>query len=184
MIKAKTFWALLIGGTVFFMVAPVHFMRLIMLLSMVMILVSALVMLLTFRKSKKLSMASLWISTITSFIAFFIYQAILPALVPGHIVAVAMVAGGMLGTGWAAATDVYCEEGIVKRRGNPSYLLVWAIIFSFTQLGALFWGRPLRWALVVLGISTGVVVGNSLGLMVASVIARRRAKALPMRLAL
>ena len=180
MLRSIRFWiALLIAlvaGIFLLLISPPLFFRALSLLGVAMMMASAVIMLLTFRKAQRLSALALWISMAISLLAFTIYKAILPIMVSGSVVAIALMTGSLLGIGWSAATEVTYEEGVVKRRGNAWYLAIWALIFALTQLSGLGFGRPPRWTLVMLGLGTGVVLGNSLGLLVSSRLARLRAK--------
>ena len=164
MLRSKKFWvaitAIAVTGAILFFISRPLFFRVIAIIGIVMLISSALIMVLTFRKARRVSILALLISITVSLVSFLVYQAILPVKAHGLVMFVAMLAGCLLGTAWAQTPELFIEKGAVKMRGNLWYLAVWALIFSITQITALVAGRPPRLALLLLCLGTGLALGN------------------------
>lgn len=147
---AASFWALAIDVL----------LKILSIAGMILLVFSVLIMLLTYRKAKKISPLSLLISILISLICLVVYTELLHVRIPPIIWAVAFVAGGLVGTGWALTNRLVHSQGLIKSQGNIWYLAVWVLVFVCNQLIILLTGRPMRVAMIMLLVSTGLVFGN------------------------
>ena len=125
------------------------------------LLFSVAIMLLTFRKAKKVSPISLSIAIVTSLVCLVIYSYLLNVKISAGILMFTMLCGGMIGVGWSLASTISLEKGIVKYKGNIWHLAVWGMVFILNQLVTIITGRPPQIAILMLIASTGLVMGNS-----------------------
>jgi len=125
------------------------------------LLFSVVIMLLTFRKAKKISPISLTIAIVTSLVCLIVYSYLLNVKVSAGILMLTMLCGVMIGVGWSLASSLFLEKGIIKYKGNVWHLAVWGMIFILNQLVTIITGRPPQIAILMLIASTGLVMGNS-----------------------
>src|SRR3989339_1253407 len=135
-------------------------------LGIVLLLFSVLIMLLTYRKAKKISPLSLLLSMLISLTSLLIYTELLHVRLTLLLWLMALAAGGLVGVGWSLTSRLICVQGLIKSQGDVWYLAVWALVFALNQLVVLFTGRPVQVAMVMLLASTGLVIGNSSSLLV------------------
>lgn len=129
--------------------------------SLVLLGLSVLVMLITFRRAKKISPLSLIISMLISLTALVIYSGLMGVRLPAGFWLAALAAGAVTGAGWSLMSRLVRKDGLIKAQGNAWHLAVWAAVFAFNQLTVLLTGRPAAVAMVMLLVSTGLVLGNS-----------------------
>jgi hypothetical protein len=137
------------------------FLRLMAIGGTVLFVLSILIMLLTFRKAKKISPVSLVISMLVSVISLGIYSLFIPVHLAAAVKVWALASGILIGTGWALSTPLNLKDGLIKREGNVWYLAVWGLIFVVNQLTIAVTGRPPQIAMALLLSGTGIVLGNS-----------------------
>lgn len=137
------------------------FLRLVAIGGTVLFMLFIVVMLLTFKKAKSLSPASLVISILLSLVTFWVYSLFLGVPVSGPVQCIGLLSGVLIGVGWALITPVKNHNGIVKREGNAWYLAVWGVVFAINQLASILTGRPPRIGMVLLLLGTGIVLGTS-----------------------
>lgn len=130
-------------------------------LGLLLLLFSVLVMLLTFRKAKKVSPLSLVISMFFSLLSLIIYTELLQVRLSILWWIAGLGAGSLIGIGWSLTSRLFVEQGIIKTQGNIGYLVVWGLVFGLNQLITIITGRPIQIALLLLLSSTGLVLGNS-----------------------
>jgi hypothetical protein len=130
-------------------------------LGLLLLLFSVLIMLLTFRKAKKVSPLSLVISMFFSLLSLIIYTELLQVRLALLWWLAGLGAGGLIGIGWSLTCRLFVEQGLIKSQGNIGYLVVWGLVFGINQLIIIFTGRPIQIALLLLLSSTGLVLGNS-----------------------
>jgi hypothetical protein len=137
------------------------FLKIVAIAGTVLFVLSIVVMLLTFRKAKKISPVSLIISMLLSILSVGIYSLFIHVNLSWAIKTWAMAAGILIGAGWALSTPLSLKDGLIKREGNVWYLAVWGLIFVVNQLTAAFTGRPPQIAMALLLSGTGIVLGNN-----------------------
>jgi hypothetical protein len=130
-------------------------------LGIVLLLFSVLIMLLTYRKAKKISPLSLIFSMLISLTSLIIYMELLKVRLPILLWMAAFAAGGLMGIGWSLTSRLVWIKGLIKSQGDIWYLVVWALVFVVNQLIVLFTGRPVQVAMIMLLTGTGLVMGNS-----------------------
>ena len=137
------------------------FLRLVAIGGTVLFVFSIVMMLLTFRKAKKIAPAPLVISMIMSLVTLWIYALFLGVHFSSTVKFMGLLSGILVGIGWALTTPVRSNNGVVEREGNAWYLAVWGLVFAINQLAAAITGRPPQIGMVLLLLGTGIVLGNS-----------------------
>ena len=137
------------------------FLRLVAIGGTVLFVLSIAMMLLTFRKSKKIAPAPLVISMIMSLVTLWVYALFFGVHFSGTVKFMGLLSGILVGIGWALTTPVRSNNGIVEREGNAWYLAVWGLVFAINQLTAAITGRPPQIGMVLLLLGTGIVLGTS-----------------------
>ncbi len=89
------------------------FLRIMAIGGMVLFVLSIVIMLLTFRKAKKISPVSLMISMIVSVLSLGIYSLFIRVHLSGTIKIWALASGILIGAGWALSTPLSLKEGII-----------------------------------------------------------------------
>jgi FtsH-binding integral membrane protein len=134
------------------------------LISMIMVLIfilSILMLVLTFRKPKKISLPSLAITLCISLLSMVVFSAII-GYSPSFVVWLLMaLIGGTIGYIWAKTTNVYIESGQVKSQNSIWYLAVWGAVFALNQLITITTNRPPPIAMAMLVMSTFIVWGTN-----------------------
>lgn len=162
--KRKIAGIVVIAGLAVLLLMAVNFnlfLRLMAIGGTVLFLLSIAMMFLTFRKAKKISPAPLVISMILSLVTLWIYSLFLGIHFSGTVKFMGLIAGILIGIGWALTTPVRSNKGVIEREGNAWYLVVWGLVFALNQLVMLATGRPPPIAMVLLLLGTGIVLGNS-----------------------
>jgi len=152
---------LLIAAVTLMVIDMRLFFKVASLFGIFLLLFSVAIMLLTFRKAKKISPISLSIAIVTSLVCLVIYSYLLNVKISAGILVFTMLCGGMIGVGWSLASSLFLEKGIVKYKGNVWHLAVWGMVFILNQLVTIITGRPPQIAILMLIASTGLVMGNS-----------------------
>lgn len=153
--------ALGILGLVLFLISPRFFFTLLSLGGILMLLLSALVMVATFKKAKSISPLSLMIGIGLSVLVALIYPLITGAT-PGILLPPSgLFVGFLVGLGWGATNTVFIDHGAIRSRGNAWYLMVWALTLAIPQGLSVVTGRPPNLALLLLFFGTGLVLGQS-----------------------
>jgi hypothetical protein len=164
--KKRSKWLYIVIGVVVVLLAPLAALNFPLFLKVVsfggtaLFIFSIVIMLLTFRKAKKITPSSLAISAVMSLLSLFVYSFLLGARFPAWVGATSLTSGALIGAGWALTTPVHVKNGVVEREGTLWYLLVWGLIFAFNQLATTITGRPPQVAMMLLLLGTGVSVGN------------------------
>lgn len=141
-----------------------------------MFVVGVLVTLLTFRKAKRVSVASLAISMVVPVVTFFLYTFFLGVHLSGGLLVIGFLAGALLGGLWAATNKVYVEQGAARSQASPWYLLVWGGMVVLNQLVALTTNRAPVAMIALMLIGTGLAFANG-GVLILK--CRRALKAAP-----
>lgn len=148
-------------GAVVALISPRLFFQLLSLAGIALLVLSALVMVVTFRKAKSVSPWSLSISIAVSLILALFYTMLSKGNASPGILILSLFCGALVGTGWGLTNSLFVDSGAIKSRGNAWYLLVWALLFATTQLLTLITGRPPTVGLILLFSGTGLVLGQS-----------------------
>ncbi len=168
-------FALLFGGGILYWLSARLFFALVSAIGILLMLLSAVTVLLTFRKAKLVAPRSLVISMLISVLSASVIAAF-SAFHPGWLLpASGLVFGAMLGSGWASTTVLFREGSAVKSRGTGWYLVVWILTLVLTQLIPLCTGRTPAVAAVLLFGGTGLALGNSGVLLVRCLVLRASA---------
>ncbi len=117
------------------------FLRVISIGAVVLMVLSVAIMLLTFRKARKISPLMLSISVAISVLCLTIYLLILNVSMSFGLWLLALIAGGALGVAWSITNTLFNDAGTIKDRGNIWYLAIWAAVFAFNLLVTIITGR-------------------------------------------
>ena len=128
--------------------------------------VSVVVMLLTFRRARRLTTSTLVVPALLSLAILALYGLLLRAMPSAGWVVTSLVAGTAVGAVWARTHAVFrARDGGIRSRGSLWYLAVWAVVLTLNQLVVLVAGRSSPALMGLLVFSTGVAIGNGLGLL-------------------
>lgn len=148
-------------------------MRVVAVAGMAMFALSVILMLLTFRKARTVQPLMLVISAATSVMATLAFQWLAGTALGGATQGLAVAAGLMLGIGWSLTTLMFIDGDAVRMRGTLWYLLVWALTLLLSQGVALSGLRSPHTLALMAYVGMGLAVGNSAGLIVRALRARR-----------
>jgi len=151
--------------------------RTIGLIGMALFALSVVVMLLTFRKARRLSPKALLIAASISVACTSFFFLLAGSPLSAGAVAIAAAAGAMIGIGWAMTNLLFVDGDTVRARGDLWFLAVWGVSLALPQLAALFGGRTPYAIAVVSFLGMGLAVGNSLALLTRYRNVRRRTHA-------
>lgn len=126
---------------------------------------SVVMMLLTFRKARKLSPWSLAIGAIVSVLCTWIFFALAGAPLSAAAIGLAVAAGAMVGVGWSLTNLLFIDGEAIRARGNIWFLAVWALSLLMTQAATLAGGQTPYAVALVSFLGMGLAVGNSVGLL-------------------
>lgn len=142
------------------------FFRLISIGGTAMLILSVVMMVLTFRKAKTIEPVALLLALAISVVGtlFSLWFGGRPPATPMLLAAV--VAGSLIGVGWSLTTLLFIDNTEIRGRGTAWYLVIWGLTFAMNQIGAMVFGHvPSAMTLLMLA-SAGLTVGNTLGLVV------------------
>jgi hypothetical protein len=119
-----------------------------------------IVMLLTFRKVRSVSVKAPLISIAVSLVGFIIYKAIIGTSLSSQLLWVLAITGIILGMWQGKKTDVWLEDGKRKAQNTMWFIVIWALGFGFNQLLAVT-GQALSMNLGIgsLSFTTGITMG-------------------------
>ncbi len=157
-----------IAGLLLFFLSRPLFFRMLSLGSTALLIGTVTIMVITFRKAKTVSAVSLTISMLVSAFCLMIYSRLINADVSNLSSIMALCSGLVIGVGWSLTSRLLLTPKGVKRRGGIGYLIVWGGIFAMNQITSLVTGRPPRLAMVLLFMSSGLMIGHNLSLLMRS----------------
>jgi hypothetical protein len=171
--------AVLVGAVVLLIIDPSArlLLRVVGVVGTMLLLLSIVIMLLTFRKARRLSPWMLALSGTTSVVATSVFFALAGAPLPGAVLTLAVVAGALVGIGWSLTNLLFIDGEAVRARGNAWYLAVWGAALALPQLTMLLGGRTPDVLALVSFLGMGLAVGNSAGLLTRYHRARRLVRA-------
>jgi hypothetical protein len=146
---------------VLYVVAPTLLARLLGLAGMALMVLSVAVMLLTWRRTRRVTAWSQTVPVLVGVVTVAIFAATVPTR-SGPIVLLASGAFGTLAGGvWALTDRLSMKDGRVLSTGTPWHLVMWAGVLAVNQAVALVGGRGPAVTMVLLFLSMGVIVGRS-----------------------
>lgn len=142
------------------------FLRLISIAGTAMLILSVVMMVLTFRKAKTIEpfalLLALGISIFGTLISLW-FGGRTPAT---SMLLAALLAGSLIGVAWSLTTLLFIDNTEIRGRGTAWYLVIWGLTFAMNQIGGLVFGHvPSAMTLLMLA-GVGLNVGNTLGLVV------------------
>lgn len=160
---------LLAGGGLFLILAAsflsaepmTTFFKILSLAGTGMLLLSVLMMILTFRKVSTVKPGALLVSLSITLLTLSVQMLVSPVLPPMAVGLLAFTAGGMIGFGWSRTRLFFVDANQIRCRGTAWYLAVWAGTFALNQLmGSLASGAPAAVAGSLL-VGSGIVLGST-----------------------
>lgn len=137
------------------------FSKLVSLVMMLVFILSILMLVLTFRKPKKISLPSLAITLGVSLLSMVVFSAIIGYSTSFGVWLLMALIGGAIGYLWARTTNVYIEGDQVKSQNSIWYIVVWGAVFALNQLITITTNRPPPIAMAMLVMSTFIVWGTN-----------------------
>jgi len=134
-------------------------MKTVSIILLIVFILSVVLLILTFRKPRKVSIFSLMLAIAISLITLTVFS-LLTHYRPSLLLITAMgITGILIGIVWSQATRIYIENGNVMSRNSVWYLVVWGGIFALTQLIAITTNRLPSIIMALLVMSTASVIG-------------------------
>jgi hypothetical protein len=137
------------------------FMKIVSIAMLILFILSVLVLVLTFRKPRKVSLVSIGITIVISLFTLVIFSSLIhyePSPWLWLLMAAVGIATGML---WARTTKVFVRGNQVMCQNSILYLGVWGGIFVLNQLITIVTNRPPDIAMALLIVSTATVWGTN-----------------------
>lgn len=125
----------------------------------VVFIASVVLLILTFRKPRKVSILSLIITIAISLITLVIFSSLIKYKPPLWLWLLMFCTGIVIGWFWARTTKVFVKDDQVMSRNSIWYLIVWGTIFAINQLIIIVTKRPPDIAMAMLIVSSATVWG-------------------------
>lgn len=154
----------------------VIFFKIASILGIVLFLFSVLIMVLAYRKAKKISPLSPILSNLIPMTSRLIYPGRLNVRFPSLVWFVPFQAGRLVGIGGSLTCRLIWVPGLIKTRGDIGVQGAWFLILVLYPLILFITDRPVQVAMVMLLTGTGLVLGNSTSLLVRVYRMRARGK--------
>ena len=122
-------------------------------------ILSVALMVLTFRKPRKISVLSLILAVLVSLATLVIFSFLVHYEPSMWLLSATALAGFFIGLVWSQTTRVYVENGTVMSRNSIWYLVVWGGVFALTQLISIITNRPPPIIMALLMMSTATIIG-------------------------
>jgi len=136
-------------------------LKIVSIVLMIVFIASVALLILTFRKPKKVSIPSLLIAIAISLITLIIFASLTRYNPPLWLWFLMAILGIAIGWFWARTTRVYIKGDQVFSRNSIWYLVVWGGIFVLNQLIIIITNRPPDITMALLIISTATVWGTN-----------------------
>jgi uncharacterized protein with PQ loop repeat len=124
-------------------------------------ILSSLLLILTFRKPRKVSLPSLFITAAIGLVTFVVLAAFAKYEPEPWVWIVTGLAGIGVGILQARTTRLYLEESRVMSRNSVWYIVVWAVLLALNQLITIITNHPPDIAMALLIMGTAVIWGTS-----------------------
>jgi hypothetical protein len=124
-------------------------------------ILSSLLLILTFRKPRKVSLPSIFITAAIGLITFAVLSAFTKYEPEFWVWIVMALAGLGVGILQARTTRIYLEESRVMSRNSVWYIVVWAALLAFNQLITIITNHPPDISMALLIMGTAVIWGTS-----------------------
>jgi len=134
-------------------------MKTISILLLLVFILSVALMVLTFRKPRKVSVLSLVLAIFIGLITFAVFSFLIRYHPSVWLLAVMGFAGFFIGMVWSRSTSIYIKNGEVMSHNSVWYLVVWGGIFALTQLISIVTNRPPSIVMALLIMSTASIIG-------------------------
>ena len=122
---------------------------------------SIILLVLTFRKPKKVSLVSIMVTIFISLITLVIFSSLAHYEPAAWIWVVMIIIGAVLGFFWAKTTKLFPKDNRVMSQNSVVYLIVWGGIFALNQLITIVTNKPPDITMALLIVSTATVWGTN-----------------------
>jgi len=154
----------------------VTFFLLLSWVGVVMTVVGAFVMLLTFRSARTIAPSALAVSMATTLATSALSLGLAQGRPSWTVVLATLAAGALTGGFWSSTLKLSVNGAAVRARGTLWYLAIWAATFAANQVVVRFGGAAPLLGALALTFAAGLTLGNSLGLILRVLrVARRHA---------
>jgi hypothetical protein len=126
---------------------------------------SVIVLILTFRKPRKVSILSIAITILVRLITLVIFSALIHYEPPLWQWLLMAITGIVMGIFWARTTRVFIGGNQVMSQNSIWYLVVWGSIFALNQLITIVTNKPPDIGMALLIISTATVWGTNIDIL-------------------
>ena len=134
-------------------------MKTISILLLLVFVLSVGLLVLTFRKPRKVSVFSLLLAIFIGMITFALFSFFIRYHPSVWLLGAMGTVGLFLGIVWSRSTRIYIENGQIMSRNSVWYLVVWGGVFALTQLISIVTNRPPSIAMALLIMSTASIIG-------------------------
>lgn len=146
---------------VLYVVSPTLLAGLLGLAGTALLVLSVAVMLLTWRRARRVTAWSQIVPVLVSVVTVAIFVATVPSRTEPVVLLASAAFGVLAGGVWALTDRLSTEGGRVLGTGTPWHLVVWAGVLVVNQAVALVGGRGPAVTMTLLFLSLGLVVGRS-----------------------
>jgi hypothetical protein len=136
-------------------------LKIVSLVFLLFFLLSVLIMVVTFRRPRKVSVPSQFLSVAISLVTLTVFASLAGFSASGLTWTIMIFIGVPVGYFWARTTQVFDQNGSVMSRNSGMYLMVWGAIFALNQLITIITNRPPEIAMALLIVSTASVWGTA-----------------------
>jgi hypothetical protein len=136
-------------------------LKTISIIMLIVFILSIVLLIITFRKPKKVSIPSIAITIVISLITLIVFSSLTQYAPPAWLWLFLVVIGIAIGIFWARTTRVFTKDNQVMSQNSILYLAVWGGIFAINQLITIATNRPPDVTMALLLISTGTVWGTN-----------------------
>lgn len=154
------------------------FFRIVSIIGSCLVVVSAAMMILTFRSARTIKPAALTVTLVVTGVSTLLSLWLGGVRAQPAALVAAFGGGCLIGAGWSLTSLLYGLADEVKARGTAWHLLVWALTFAFNQIGALALGQAPWAASLMMMTGAGLTIGNT-ATMLARVLQLQHSRALP-----
>lgn len=141
-------------------------MKVVSVFLLVVFMLSVTLLILTFRKPRKVSIVSQLITIAISLTCLLIFSLLINYYPPVWLWLLMVMTGAGLGIVWSRSTRVFIHGQTVMSQNSIWYLVVWGGLFALNQMIIIVTNRPPAIAMAMLIMSTAVVWGTNGSIMV------------------
>lgn len=137
------------------------FLKLVSIIMLILSILSSILLILTFRKPRKVSVPSLFITAAIGLVTLAVLSAVAGYAPEAWVWIVMVLAGAGAGVLQARTTMLYRENDRIMSRNSVWYIVVWAALLALNQLIIIVTNNPPAITMALLIMGTAVVWGTS-----------------------